>query len=151
MRDPAIELVLTSNILISPPLDPDSVDVPKQFREASREFFDRQQDYWYDHPIPIDASDEENEIIYGLGNLDAAIAFEHNKGFLGSKQKIDLILSLSVTHDGMEILARRYVEYIIHTKLKLQHLNIFLFDEDLTAKLIKKLSPENQRLQKFLV
>ena len=147
LRDPAIELVLTSNILVSPPLDPESINVPKQFRKASREFFDREQDYWYDHPIPIDASDEENEIIYGLRNLDAAIAIEHNRGFLGSKQRIDLVLSLSVTHDGMEVLARRYVEYIIRTKLKLQHLNIFLFDENLTANLIKKLSRDNRRLQ----
>ena len=146
LRDPATELVLTSNILVSPPLDPESIHVPEQFRKAAREFCDQEQDYWYDHPIPIDASDEENEIIYGLRNLDAAIAFEHTRGFLGSKQKIDLVLSLSVTHNGMEVLARRYVEYIIRTKLKLLHLNVFLFDENLTANLIKKLSPENRHL-----
>ena len=147
LRDPATELLLTSNILVSPPLDPESIEVPEQFREASREFFDQQQDYWYDHPIPIDATDEENEIIYGLRNLDAAIAIEHTRGSLGSKPKIDLVLSLSVTHNGMELLAQRYVEYIIRTKLNLQHLNIFLFDENLTAKLIKKLSPDNWHLQ----
>ena len=124
-----------------------SNEVPEQFRKASREFHDRQQDYWYDHPIPIDATDEENEIIYGLRNLDAAIAIEHSRGSLGSKPKIDLVLSLSVTHNGMELLAQRYVEYIIRTKLNLQHLNIFLFDENLTAKLIKKLSPDNWHLQ----
>ena len=147
LRDPATELLITSNILVSPPLDPESITVPKQFREESREFFDRQQDHWYDHPIPIDATDEENEIIYGLRNLDAAIAIEHSRGSLGSKSKIDLVLSLSVTHNGMELLARRYVEYIICTKLNLQHLNIFLFDENLTANLIKKLSPDNRHLQ----
>ena len=147
LRDPATELLLTSNILVSPPIDPEANDVPEQFRKASREFCDRQQDYWYDHPIPIDAMDEENEIIFGLRNLDAAIAIEHSRGSLGSAPKIDLILSLSVTHNGMELLAKRYVEYIIRTKLNLQHLNIFLFDENLTANLIKKLSPENRHLQ----
>ncbi len=147
LRDPATELLLTSNILVSPPIDPESIEVPEQFRKASREFFNRQQDHWYDHPIPIDAADEENEIIYGLRNLDAAIAIEHSRGSLGSKPKIDLVLSLSVTHYGMEVLAYRYVEYIIRTKLNLQHLNIFLFDENLTANLIKTLSPGNRHLQ----
>ena len=147
LKDPATELLLTSNILVSPPLDPESIEVPEQFREASREFFDQQQDHWYDHPIPIDATDEENEIIYGLRNLDAAISIEHIRGSLGSKPKIDLVLSLSVTHNGMELLAQRYVEYVIRTKLNLQHLNIFLFNENLTAKLIKKLSPDNRHLQ----
>ncbi len=147
LRDPATELLLTSNILVSPPIDPESIEVPGQFRKASLEFFDRQQDHWYDHPIPIDATDEENEIIYGLRNLDAAIAFEHTRGSLGSKPKVDLVLSLSVTHKGMEVLARQYVEHIICTKLNLQHLNIFLFDENLTRILIKKLSPDNRHLQ----
>ena len=130
LRDPSTELLLTSNILVSPPLDPGSIEVPEQFRKPIRKFFDRQQDYWYDHPIPMDATDEENEIIYGLKNLDAAIAIEHSRGSLGSRPKIDLVLSLSVTHNGMEELAKQYVEYIICTKLNLQHLNIFLFDEN---------------------
>ena len=106
--------IVISNIWVSPPIDR-SIEVPEQFRKANREFFNRQQDHWYDHPIPIDAADEENEIIYGLRNLDAAIAIEHSRGSLGSKPKIDLVLSLSVTHYGMEVLAYRYVEYIIRT------------------------------------
>ena len=42
LRDPAIELVLTSNILVSPPLDPESIHVPEQFRKAAREFCDQE-------------------------------------------------------------------------------------------------------------
>ena len=44
--------------------------------------------------------------------------------------KINLILSVSVTHIGLEDIALKYIKTIIKKHLNLKFINVFLFDED---------------------
>ena len=141
MTDPERELLFTTNALLSPPLDPSSVHVPPSLRQQAQQFASRPQSFWYDHPVPLDASPAENEILYGLSKLDEALAQEVAMGSLTPGARIDLAMSISVTHEGMEDLASRYVSNLIANHLKLRHLRVFLFDESRCRQIVENLCP----------
>ena len=144
LRDPAQELLFTANALISPPLNPDSPDVPADHRAAGRRFADSPQTFWYDHPVPLDARPEENEILYGLASLDRTLAAECEAGTLPVTARMDLVMSVSVTHAGMEETGFAYVRDIITRHLDLRHLRVFLFDEDRCRAMARCLCPGNR-------
>lgn len=141
MTDPARELLFTTNALLSPPLDPSSLHVPPSLRRLAQQFASRPQSFWYDHPVPLDASPAENEILYGLSKLDKALAQEVAMGSLTPSARIDLAMSISVTHEGMEDLASRYVSDLIANHLNLRHLRVFLFDETRCRQIVEQLCP----------
>ncbi len=141
LRAPAAELLFTANALISPPLDPDSPDVPADHRAAGHHFAESRQTFWYDHPIPLDARPEENEILYGLASLDRALAAECEAGTLPPAARMDLVMSVSVTHPGMEETGFAYVRDIITRHLDLRHLRVFVFDEDRCRAMARCLCP----------
>ena len=143
LADPATELLFTTNALISPPLDPDSPMVPPAFRREAKKFANTRQHYWYDHPVPLDATPEENEILYGLSHLDAALADECALGILPQHAQLDLAMSVSVTHAGMERLASNYVRDLISNHLNLKHLRVFLFDETRCRDMVRAICPGN--------
>ena len=143
MIDPARELLFTTNALLSPPLDTSSMHVPPSLRRQAQQFASRPQSFWYDHPVPLDASPAENEILYGLSKLDEALAQEVAGGRLTHDARIDLAMSISVTHEGMEDLASRYVSDLIATHLNLRHLRVFLFDETRCRQIVEQLCPSD--------
>ena len=143
LADPATELLFTTNALISPPLDPSSPNVPPAFRRDAKRFTEARQNYWYDHPVPLDAAPAENEILYGLAHLDAALAAECTIGTLPRHARLDLALSISVTHEGMETLASDYVRDLISNHLNLKHLRVFLFDETRCRDMVRAICPGN--------
>ena len=141
LRTPETELLFTTNALICPPFDPDSPDIPPDHRAAGRRFASSPQSFWYDHPIPLDARPEENEILYGLASLDRALAAECANGLLPADARIDLAMSISVTHPGMEETGFAYVRDIITRHLQLRHLRVFLFDEERCQAMARCLCP----------
>ncbi len=143
MTDPTRELLFTTNALLSPPLDPSSTHVPPSLRRQAQQFASRPQSFWYDHPVLLDASPAENEILYGLSKLDEALAKEAARGLLAPGARIDLAMSISVTHEGMEELASRYVSDLIATHLNLRHLRVFLFDESCCRQIVEHLCPSD--------
>ena len=144
LKEPAKELLLSSNVLISPPIDINSKNIPSQFLEEAVNFTKKEQDYWYDHPIPMDASIGENELVYGLKKLDKAIDFEKKCDVIAPNSKMAMVLSISVTHTGMEELAERYVADLINENLKLKNLDLYLFNENLCKQIISMVSPKKE-------
>jgi len=142
--DPSTELLLTTNALVSPPLDPESRFVPDHLRDEAQRILAMPQRFWYDHPVPLDASPEENEILYGLARLDESLTFECSRGHLAPGTRIDLAISVSVTHEGMERLAAAYVRDLVRAHLKLSHLRVFIFDETRCQKMIDALCPGDE-------
>ncbi len=145
LTQPESELLLSSNILISPPIDAKSKNIPPQYLREALNFARKEQNYWYDHPISIDASIEENEILYGLQKLDEAIDFEKNRGIIKPHAKISMILSISVTHIGMEELAERYVADLINENLRIKNLNLYLFNEIRCREIISTICPNQEK------
>lgn len=133
--DPARELLFTSNILLTVPtaradrLDPG-------FQDRANAAASEPQRYWYDHPIPMGISAENNEILYGLRKLDEAVAFEKQWGTCRPDARLTLVLSASVTHSGLEDLVRHYVDVEIGKNGGYPNLSVFLFSEADTRALI---------------
>ena len=141
LRDPATELLFTTNALISPPLEAGSPNIPPALRAEARRFAEQPQDFWYDHPVPLDAAPAENEILYGLAKLDDALAEECKLGTLPGSARVDIAISISVTHEGMERLASDYVRDLVSSHLKLRHLRVFLFDETHCRDIVDAICP----------
>ena len=103
------EMLFTSNILLTiPPASKDidtlgfSPRLVKILKEVSKE----PQKFWYDHPIQMGVEISKNEAIYGLVGLNEAINFQKQRGTLGRDDKINCLLSVTVTHDGLTAVAK---------------------------------------------
>ena len=148
LRNLSEELLLTSNVLICPPINASSNYVPQKVKESVSEFADKIQDFWYDHPIPMDAAPAENEILYGLKNLDEALHVELLNGIIKPNKKLNMVLSLSVTHEGMEEVAFEYVTSIIKENLNLSYINIYLMSESACKNIVSEICPNNLNVEK---
>ena len=104
VRNPAKELLFTSNILITVPSSAEIDDIPvsDSIKEMLKQMGREDQVYWYDHPIPVGVPPEHNEVLHGLEGLDDTIEFEKNRGTIGKDEKITCILSVSATHKGLQ-------------------------------------------------
>lgn len=122
ITDPLREVLLTANVLVSP----DGIPAPP--------------DHWYDHPIPLDVDPTDNELAHGLRRLDAAVAFElaRNPQWHGP---VNVALSVSSTHDGLENQGRALVEQVVARIEALPNLRVFVFDETSTRRLWDVMSP----------
>ncbi|MCP4137427.1 MAG: hypothetical protein GY754_41050 [bacterium] len=133
IRDPASEILFTSNVLLTLPSSSSPIDEPgAAINDKLKSIKKEDQLYWYDHPIQIGTRPENNELIYGLENL--------NKAFLAEKtfdreSSVDCVLSVSVTHKGLHSVAKDYIEKELQDK-NLSCLNLFAFTEAHTKKII---------------
>ncbi len=114
--DPVRQVLFSSNVLVSPG------------EEAGP------ADYWYDHPIPLDAHPESTELAYGLRHLDAAIGFEleRNPEWQGPAT---VALSVSATHRGYEQAGRELVGQVVSAIGPLRNLRVYAFEETRTRQI----------------
>lgn len=96
------------------------------------------QAYWYDHPVQIGAAPDNNEILYGLRGLDEALAFEKARGTLSADARAVCLLSVSVTHRGLQALARDYLQEEVQRVGGFRHLHVFAFTEADTQRLAEE-------------
>lgn len=132
ISDVADQLLLTSNVLLSVPLEEDDIShikLDNTFHKVIRDAQEEDQEYWYDHPIPVGINAEGNEILYGLKHLDQALSVEVTRGNMTENQKLTVALSCSVTHPSLAKVAKEYVEYEIRTHLTLKHIQVAVFGE----------------------
>jgi hypothetical protein len=133
ITDPAREVLFTSNVLLTVPAastDIDALPYPADLRHAIVAAADEPQRYWFDHPIQIGVEPDANELLYGLRGLDAAIAAEPRPG------RTTCLLSVSVTHDGLAPIARRYLEAELAREGRLRYLEVVIVTEEDTRRLI---------------
>jgi hypothetical protein len=132
ISDVAEQLLLTSNVLLSVPFAEDDIShikLDNTFHKVIKDAQQENQEYWYDHPIPVGIDAEENEILYGLEHLDQALSVEIARGNMAESQKLTVALSCSVTHPSLEKIAKEYVEYEIRNHLSLKHIQVAVFGE----------------------
>ncbi len=133
--DPAREVLFTSNVMLTTPdasTDIAALPYPADLRDAIAAAADEPQRYWFDHPIQIGVDPAANELLYGLRGLDAAIAAEPSPG------RTTLLLSVSVTHDGLAPIARRYLAAELAREGRLRHLEVIIVTEEDTRRLIEE-------------
>jgi hypothetical protein len=134
IADPAREVLFTSNVLLTVPdasTDVDALPYPADLIAAIRAAAREPQRYWFDHPIQIGVEPAANELLYGLRGLDAAIAAEPEPG------RVTCLLSVSVTHDGLAPIARRYVEAELARDGDLRYVEVVVVTEDDTRRLVE--------------
>jgi len=132
LTDPARELLFTSNILVTVPTDSaalDALDHSEELKQRIRATMDEVQLYYYDHPIHIGVETYNNEAIYGMRGLNAAIAWEKERGTVAPDARASVVLSLSVTHAGLHTVAREYLQEEFSRGGPFEHLAIYLFTE----------------------
>ncbi|NBB90869.1 MAG: hypothetical protein GVY23_06640 [Spirochaetes bacterium] len=132
LSDPVSELLVTSNVLLTVPHTREEIDAlphGDDEKHVIRRAFEEEQRYFYDHPIHIGTPPENNEAIYGLRGLNDAVAWEKEHRGVEAHARLTVVLSLSVTHDGLHEVGRKYLAEEIRRAGALKHLDVYLFTE----------------------
>jgi hypothetical protein len=82
---------------------------------------------------------EKNEVIYGLKALNHSVDSEKSYGACKKYDKLTCILSVSVSHDGLHNIARKYLEGELIKSEDLNNLDIYAFTETDTRKIIDQI------------
>jgi hypothetical protein len=139
IADPINEMLFTSNILLTVPADLTAMDdlpFSLPLREQIKIIATEEQQYWFDHPIPLDIEADANEIIYGLKGLNEAVAFEKARGNAAADARMACALSVSVTHSGLKTVARDYLQEAFASAADMPHLDVYVFSEAATDQLV---------------
>jgi hypothetical protein len=140
IADPALEILFTSNILLTVPPDGRSSEhLPHEMRRKIDRIVTEPQRYWYDHPIPLGVAPQNNEVLYGLRGLDKALRFERRRGNASNRQNLTCLLSISVTHDGLHDIGQAYIADELARAGGFPNLNVFLVTELATRKIIDEI------------
>ncbi len=150
ISDPAKELLFTSNILLTVPGSEEQLaqaGLSERLTEEIRAVSSENQLFWFDHPIQIGVETDKNEVIYGLRGLNDTCAFEKARGNMAAEAKASCVLSASVTHKGLHNVTQEYLEAEFAKIEPLEHLNVYIFTEHETERLIDEvLTPAAQAL-----
>ena len=116
IRDPLSEVLFTANALVAP---------PGEDRTAGR----TAQEYYYDHPMPLDTPYDRNEIAHGLNELSRALCYEQarNPGCTG--RRLPVVLSFSGTHSKLGSLGLAALRKIF-PKGSPPGIRVYAFDEN---------------------
>ena len=147
IMDPSRQVLFTSNVLLTVPSSKHPIEdlaYPQAMRDDLLRATGEDQIFWYDHPIQIGVEPAANELVYGLRGLDDAVAFERQRA--PSIGPATCVLSVSVTHAGLRRLGRSYVEEELTRSGGLPDLDVFVFTEEATDRLIDEvLGPAAER------
>jgi hypothetical protein len=138
IQHPARQILFTANVLLTTPIETaDLSEYDQEFKTQLYEASQEPQRFWYDHPIPIGVSAESNEILYGLKNFNQAVEVERRR-HPEKTTKVNFVLSVSVTHNRLQTLGKRYLKQVLTARAPLDQLNIFAFTEADTDALIQQ-------------
>ena len=146
------EMTFTSNVLLTIPnreTDLEKLDLPEEIRKELPSIMDEKQLYWFDHPVQIGEIREKNEIIYGLKGLSEAFKFEKQKGKVGKDATLDVLLSVSVTHEGLQRLASPYLKYELSQSDDIQDLNVYIFTESSSKEILDAYSDHSESISQY--
>ena len=140
IRKPAREILFTSNALLTLPpegANPADLNMKRQLCQRLERVMGQEQAYWYDHPVQMGTAPESNEILYGLKGLSDMLRFEKSRGNAEPQDRLTVVLSASVTHPGLQELARGYMEEEIARTREIQGLDLYVFTEEDTARIVE--------------
>ena len=139
---PTRQILFTSNVLLTLPAAstrPDQLGLSDHLTEQLRRACDEPQLFWYDHPIQIGVEPQANEVLYGLRGLQSALEFERDRGNVPCDARLTCILSVSVTHQGLQGLAKRYLVEEFARAGGFANLDVFVFTEEDTQRIVDEI------------
>jgi hypothetical protein len=133
------EVVLQFNALYTVP-ETIPAGLPEQLAEEGRRVM---QDPGkkiadYDHPVHLFDSGKSHELESCLPELDEEIAFEKERGVLPRDYRVPVLLSVSVTHEGIDELAGKWIHELVE-KAGYRHLELFVLTEGICRALREEL------------
>lgn len=135
ITDPASQMIFTSNVLLTLPPDNYKKRLLPSMLKRVEMVENEEQKYWFDHPILMGVETEANEMVYGLKGLADTFAYEKKEGNAAADSKMTVLLSLSVTHNGLKALAQEYLASELEGYPGLDDLEIYIFTEEDTEAL----------------
>lgn len=149
ITNPAGQILFTSNVLLIVPPESKPVSglsVSDRLKEKLTHVCRERQLYWYDHPVQVGVEREKNEILYGLNGLEEMVKFERNRGNIPKGGRLTCLLSVSVTHEGLHDVTKRYLRELLRDEGSMDHLDIYVFTEKDARRLVQEvLSPAGKR------
>jgi hypothetical protein len=142
ITDPARQILFTSNVLLTIPSESESLnDLPlsNHLKEKLLKTFTEPQLFSYDHPIRVGIDPEKTEFLYGLQGLDVAFEFERDRGNMSFNVKPICVLSVSVTHRGLQKIAKKYLEEAFFRAGSLKNIDVYVFTETDTQRIIEEI------------
>jgi hypothetical protein len=139
ITDPARQILFTSNALLTVPSASSVLDAHVFSEDLKKRLLEMQgepQVHFYDHPIPMGVEGEKNEVLYGLRSLDAAIECERDRGTIAPNARLACLVSVSVTHCGLQGIAKRYLEEELARSVKLKNIDVYISTEADTQRMI---------------
>lgn len=139
VTNPIEQILFTSNILLTIPPKTDKISnlpLSEDLKIKLQDITDEPQLYWYDHPVQIGVKLQNNEILYGLQNLQRALKYEQEKGLVWKNSRLTCALSVSVTHKGLQNIAKKYIKEELDKSGGLGLLDIYIFTEIDTRRII---------------
>ena len=140
VKEPSREILFTANALLTLPprgLAPGELHLDEGIRRSLSRVIGEDPSYWYDHPLQIGTPPEHNEILYGLRGLSDMFQFEKKRGNAGRMDKLEVVLSSSVTHRGLTEIARTYIESEVLKNGGIRDINLYIFTERDTSRIIE--------------
>lgn len=142
IKDPAREILFTSNVLLTLPQDGSSLEhiaLSDQDIELINKSTNETQKYWYDHPIQIDVPIENNEVVYGLRGLSETLEYEQSVGRADPGSRLTCLLSVSVTHEGLGKIANNYLTSVLTRASGIRNIDVFIFTDNDTQNLLREI------------
>jgi len=136
------EVIFTANALLTiPPAGKKLKDIGIKpgLWNALEEVVLEDQVFWYDHPVQIGVEPDRNEILYGLHHLSESLLYEKKLKNTEEEDELTVILSASVTHEGLQGIVKEYIESELEKSHDLPGLKVYLFTEAETAGLIHEI------------
>ena len=141
LERPAEQVLFAANVLLTIPpggVPPAASDLPAGIRRELERVAGEEQVFWYDHPVQVGTLPESSEILHGLVGLSEALAFEKARGRAAAGDRLQVALSVSVTHHGLQGLARDYLEEVVRGEARIRDLDLFVFTERDTTRLVEE-------------
>ena len=139
---PSRQILFLSNLLVTTPVSADSLDhLPygSRFNLELKKIMAEKQRYWYDHPIQIGVQTDKNEAVNGLRGLDDAMKIEKERGIAEPEDRLNCLLSVSVTHDGLRGIVKEYLKEVYESTEPFNHLAVYLYSERDTEQIVKEI------------
>lgn len=83
----------------------------------------------YDHPVPLYEEDSRHELVSCLQELEGDVAFEKERQVLPEEYRVPVLLSVSVTHAGLDTPAGRWIEWLLEEK-HYRHMEVIVLTEE---------------------
>jgi hypothetical protein len=142
ITDPSRQMLFTANALFTIPTTHTSLyelSFSDELIERLSRIVKEPQIHFYDHPMQIGAEEEKNEVLYGLRALDSAFAFEQHRGNMPGRGRAQCVLSVSVTHSGLNDIAKSSLEQVFARSGAFSTIDVYVITEADTQRIIAEI------------